>query len=470
MNKALSVSTVIACAGLVLAGVAVSPAQGAGQAGQLDASFGRGGIVKTALTGTDMSTGGKSIVQADGKTLATGEQWFGPQFVPALVRYNVDGSLDQSFGFGGTASISLGKQAASVAGTVQTPDGGYLVVATNMQGTSETPENRVITIRLTKDGKLDQRYGTNGIAIAKPQLPAGSDVVAADVESVGHGKVVIAVSVLRGDTGQAQSGVMRLSSTGAVDSSYGASGLALLPSGTTFGVRALAADSQGRIGLAGGVLRTEDPEDDTTAAAVARLTKDGAVDTSFGTDGIAKNADGFSNFAMDLAIDTNDRLVTAGYVQSNEDGRAAFEVTRRLPDGSPDQRFAKEGVGTYQITDAEDVASSVHLDRTGRILVGGTQWAQTPDFRALTSRDLPVAAARMKAPKQLERNGFEALRITGDGKPDASFGTDGHVVTKPDSGAAVFSISTTPAGGVQLSGFSFDEGLTYRFTTVRYLG
>ena len=118
-------------------------------------------------------------------------------------------------------------------------------------------------------------------------------------------------------------------------------------------VRALAADSQGRIGLAGGVLRTEDPEDDTTAAAVARLTKDGAVDTSFGTDGIAKNADGFSNFAMDLAIDTNDRLVTAGYVQSNGDGRAAFEVTRRLPDGSPDQRFAKEGVGTYQITDAE---------------------------------------------------------------------------------------------------------------------
>ena len=113
--------------------VAVSPAQGAGQAGQLDASFGRGGIVKTALTGTDMSTGGKSIVQADGKTLATGEQWFGPQFVPALVRYNVDGSLDQSFGFGGTASISLGKQAASVAGTVQTPDGGYLVVATNMR-------------------------------------------------------------------------------------------------------------------------------------------------------------------------------------------------------------------------------------------------------------------------------------------------------------------------------------------------
>ena len=111
---------------------------------------------------------------------------------------------------------------------------------------------------------------------------------------------------------------------------------------------------------------------DTSAAAVARLTKAGDVDTSFGTDGIAENADGFSNFAMDLAIDAKDRLLTAGYVQSNQDGRAAFEVTRRLSDGSPDRGFAKDGVGTYQLTDGEDVASSVHLDTAGRILVGGT--------------------------------------------------------------------------------------------------
>ena len=470
MKKRLSAATVVAASATVLAGLAVSPAQAAGQAGQLDPSFGTGGIVKTAFTGTDMSTGGKSIVQADGKTLATGEKWFGPQFSPALVRYNADGTLDESFGFGGMTSISLGKKSASIAGTVQTPDGGYLVVATNMRGTPETPKNQVITARVTKDGKLDQSYGNHGIAVAKPQLPEGSDVMAADAVYVEQGKLAVAVSVMRGDTGWTQSGVMKLTRTGAVDKAYGASGLALLPNGVTFGVRAMAVDSHGRIGLAGGLRRTQDPEDDTSAAAVARLTKAGDVDTSFGTDGIAENADGFSNFAMDLAIDAKDRLLTAGYVQSNQDGRAAFEVTRRLSDGSPDRGFAKDGVGTYQLTDGEDVASSVHLDTAGRILVGGTQWAQTPDFRALTQRSLTVTPAHLKAPNQLERHGFEALRIAQDGKPDASFGTDGHVVTQPDFGAAVFSIATTTAGAVQLSGFSFSADLTYRFTTIRYLG
>ena len=76
----------------------------------------------------------------------------------------------------------------------------------------------------------------------------------------------------------------------------------------------------------------------------------------------------------------------------------------------------------------------------------------------------------MKAPNQLERNGFEALRITGDGKPDASFRNGWPRGDQARLWRCSLSIGTTPAGGVQLSGFSFDEGLTYRFTTVRYLG
>ena len=59
VKKKLLAATMIAASTTVLAGLAVSPAQAAGQAGQLDPSFGTGGIVKTAFTGTDMSTGGK---------------------------------------------------------------------------------------------------------------------------------------------------------------------------------------------------------------------------------------------------------------------------------------------------------------------------------------------------------------------------------------------------------------------------
>lgn len=66
--------------------------------GSLDTSFG-GGIVATAV-GLSDDKGRGVAVQTDGKILVAGFSRSGINYDFALVRYNVDGSLDTGFGDG----------------------------------------------------------------------------------------------------------------------------------------------------------------------------------------------------------------------------------------------------------------------------------------------------------------------------------------------------------------------------------
>jgi uncharacterized delta-60 repeat protein len=78
-------------------------------AGALDPSFGSAGIVTTQI-GTLYADARAVWVQADGKVVAGGTTRDGPPAVwdeMAVARYNVDGSLDASFGVGGKRVFDL---------------------------------------------------------------------------------------------------------------------------------------------------------------------------------------------------------------------------------------------------------------------------------------------------------------------------------------------------------------------------
>ena len=67
--------------------------------GTLDQSFGIGGVVMTDLGGSDRAY--SITLQSDGKIIAGGQTLMDGNSDLAIVRYNTDGSLDQSFGNGG---------------------------------------------------------------------------------------------------------------------------------------------------------------------------------------------------------------------------------------------------------------------------------------------------------------------------------------------------------------------------------
>ena len=87
--------------------------------GSLDQSYGNGGKVLMINQG-DLSA---AALQGDGKLIALGTS--GGATVK-LVRFNVDGSLDSTFGSGGTVTTSFGGAAADGSDLVFQPDGKLL--------------------------------------------------------------------------------------------------------------------------------------------------------------------------------------------------------------------------------------------------------------------------------------------------------------------------------------------------------
>src|SRR5690606_33240049 len=72
--------------------------------GTLDASFGEGGVTITESVGPGPDEVAAVAVQLDGAIVAVGTAYTGSGFGFALARYRPDGTLDPSFGEGGTTT------------------------------------------------------------------------------------------------------------------------------------------------------------------------------------------------------------------------------------------------------------------------------------------------------------------------------------------------------------------------------
>ena len=129
--------------------------------GSLDTTFGVGGVVTTNFP-IGMSSGAEwandVIVQSDGKIVAAGRS----SGVFGIARYETNGSLDNSFGNNGIVTTSVGIDPfLSAYGVVQQPDGKLLVAGT---GYNDVDSNYAwALVRYNTDGSLDQTFGTNGL-------------------------------------------------------------------------------------------------------------------------------------------------------------------------------------------------------------------------------------------------------------------------------------------------------------------
>jgi uncharacterized delta-60 repeat protein len=133
--------------------------------------------------------------------------------------------------------------------------------------------------------------------------------------------------------------------------------------------------------------------------AVARFTKDGAIDSTFSTDGRQTTAFGDSDSANGVAIQENGRIVTVGSANSDKIG-----VARYLQNGDPDNSFSKDGALTTRPPGGGS-AQAVAIQKDGRIVVAGN--ARSGDDFALV---------RYKPNGKLDRS------FAGDGKATINFG------------------------------------------------
>ena len=133
--------------------------------GSLDTSFGGTGTVSTtfALTG-DIKEITDVLVQADGKIVIAGAEhnWWHW----GLTRFNANGTLDTSFNSTGHIVESFGGNWGSIGGIEQQSD-GKLVVAGYISFLHKGQSDWVIT-RYNLDGSVDSTYGDSGVTL--PQV------------------------------------------------------------------------------------------------------------------------------------------------------------------------------------------------------------------------------------------------------------------------------------------------------------
>jgi uncharacterized delta-60 repeat protein len=390
--------------GKMSASIALTPEvrqayQGVLAAGDLDPTFGNGGIVTTEEFGGSITD---IVIQSDGKIIAIKTQREPPNsgnpstnFV--LTRYNSNGSLDTSFGTGGRAIANIGNfdLLTTVSDALALQSDGKILLTGGADGD-------VALARFNRDGTLDTSFDEDGKVIADFGFSEGRDLA---IQS--DGKILVAVSsvdpIIHPDAnlspmpGEAfiqDFTFVRYNSDGSLDTSFGDGGKVVTDFGTNSVIANLAIQPDGKIvgvGSAGGDF------------ALARYNSDGSLDTSFGNGGkVTTDVD--VDFGSSIALQADGKITIGGGTRSGSPD-LDLALARYNSNGSLDTSFGTDGI---IIRDLEflDNATEVEVQTDGKIVV------------------------TVQTLKNLFFNSdFTVLRYNSDGSLDSSFGNEGIVTT-----------------------------------------
>ncbi len=164
------------------------------------------------------------------------------------------------------------------------------------------------------------------------------------------------------------------------------------------GLEALALQPDGKVVAVG-----FETELDKSHFAIVRLNTDGTLDNSFSFDGLATATLGISDFAQDVLIQPDGKILVAG--SANNGQGHAFAFIRFNTNGTLDNFFGNAGKAVFSFPNTEEAfLSSIQLQSDGKIVAGGFVYEGNECDLAL-------------------------LRLTSNGNLDVSFGNGGVVTT-----------------------------------------
>ena len=330
--------------------------------GSPDPSFGGGdGKTRTqfVINGQQRHAEANAVViQPDGKIVVAGETDAGignGRF--ALARYDSDGTLDGSFGDGGTATTVFAGSAAGATGLALVDEDKILV--------GGFAGDEFAYARYEPDGDRDLTFRGDGRARTAFATRSGAETLVGQSD----GRFILAGFVCRPECLGGRFAVARYKSSGALDPSFSGDGKVI----TSFSTGGLALDialqPDGRI-VAGGAVGGR--------FALVRYTVAGALDDTFSGDGKLTSDFPDAGSANGVAIDEAGNIVVAG-------GHAGegFALARYTSAGQLDVSFGAGGLVTTEFAGNSGGAADVLIQPDGAILAAGVGDTQTPDGLAL---------------------------------------------------------------------------------------
>jgi uncharacterized delta-60 repeat protein len=392
--------------------------------GDLDLTFNGTGksVVGFGLTNDEIRA---TAIQPDGKVITAGNA----DSTIAVVRFNVDGSPDNTFGKHGKV-IPPSSSIENCSAVIVQPDGKIII-----GGFSATSADIDFTlIRFNPDGSFDTTFGTNGIV--KTSFGILSDSISTLVLQP-DGKIFAAGFTQ--SNGASSIAAARYNVDGTLDLTFDDDGKAtyLFGDGNNF-INSSAIQPDGKIVLVGNV-NVKDNSD----FFVVRINQDGSPDTSFDGDGIVQTAiDVFNDGALAVAVQPNGKIVAGGISENGLD--FDFAIVRYNSNGSVDTTFGNQGFVTIQLGPENDILFSIALQTDGKIVAAGSTFSG-------------------------KSNDFALVRYLPDGRLDVSFENDGIIITPAsENDDSVSSLAVQSDGRIIAAGSSL-KGTSTDFTVIRYL-
>jgi uncharacterized delta-60 repeat protein/uncharacterized repeat protein (TIGR02543 family) len=341
--------------------------------------------------------------------------------------FSAPGDLDIQFGINGIITTDMRGEDDYGGYIAIQADRKIVVIGHIHDGTNDD----IAVVRYNADGTLDSSFGTGGKVITDSN---GNGDYAYAVAIQEDGKIVVAGN---GNNGQDRDFILvRYNIDGSPDTDFGTDGIVFTDFGGSNDVAySIAIQADGKIVAAGS---SSNPNFEI----IVRYNTDGSLDTDFGTNGFVPTNFGTGTYvASDLAIQTDGKILVAGYDSNGQD--QDFIVVRYNTDGSPDTGFNNTGMVMTDVGGGDNLLSSMALQVDGKIIAAG-----------------------------LSSNGqdqdFTMVRYNNDGSLDTDFGANGIVLSDffQDNDYAN-DIMVQPDGKIVIAGSSIKDTKSY-FSLARY--
>lgn len=342
--------------------------------GSLDNTFSGDGKLLTNFGAMEYPE--EAAVQSDGKIVVAGDKCNAAGVCDLLVaRYNRNGTLDTTFSGDGKLTVSFGPSNGGGGGIAIRSDakiviGGWMV---NSHGDSD-----FAVYRLNPNGTLDTTFSGDG-KVNGNFGPEREDVALDLVQY--SGKVLVVGRTCDVITNACDFALLRMTSNAALDTTFAGDGTLTTNFGASEQAFGVARRGDGKI-VVGGKKCSGGP----CVMAAARYNDNGTLDTMFSGDGKQTVNVGTSTWATDVVVQGDGKAVLGGCVR---DGAGwDFALARLLGNGNLDTTFSGDGKARVDFGGHEDCALGIGRQSNGRYVLGGYTYDGTQDDFAI-ARILP---------------------------------------------------------------------------------
>jgi uncharacterized delta-60 repeat protein len=339
------------------------------QNGHLDSSFGKDGVGYFSPFVGSPENCNALLIQPDKKIIWVGNnnyQW------STLIRFLPNGTVDSSFGVNGVRYNFLPAETYRIK---QQKDGKIITASVSGGGLYE-----VVLARFNTNGRIDSTFGNNGIT--QTQINVSTGPIGLEIQE--DDKLLVASAYAE------RMALFRFTKNGKLDSTFSADGITsyLYSPGNGYFHQGKACSiviqSDKKIVIGGTATQAGKPNN----IALVRFYPDGEIDRDFGSDGIQILSSPETNYyaiGYSMLLQKDDKIVTGGSILYG--GLKNFVVARFTREGLVDSSFGTSGVVQTDFDNSDDNCYAIDQQPDGKIVACGySQYLSSYDSRYAISR------------------------------------------------------------------------------------